>query len=222
MPVPADPRLCLSLPETPDRRRLFIDQGHDEFQVWDGLKMSPGWMGAALSYKHLFTRLNSEKAGRAVVCEDDALFPPDFERRFKTVLRYLEKTPFEIFSGFIADANENLVITKVEEFEGELFIHIDRTVSMVFNIYSDTIIEYLSGWDIADLDVETNTIDRYLERRTGTKAILTLPYLVQHRPDAASTIWGFDNTAYDELTTQSEILLARKVDEFRRKHEKGN
>ncbi|WP_372886612.1 hypothetical protein, partial [Shimia sp.] len=214
--IGSDMNFCLSLPETPERRALFESQGRQEFTVWNGLKASPGWVGAATSYRHMFERLTASGADRAIICEDDVLFPEDYATRLASVERYLERHEWDVFSGFIADAHSDLEILRVEEFEGQTFVHIDRTVSMVFNIYNRDIMAFLAKWDPSNRDVHSNTIDRYLESHGDTRVILTLPFLVQHRPDAQSTIWGFDNTQYDEVVEQSEKLLAEKVAAFRR------
>ena len=217
MPVSEDPMLCLSLPETPDRRALFRAQaqGQAGFQIWDGLKYTPGWVGAALSYRHMFGRLRKANTRRAVICEDDVLFPPDFDARMAVVDRYLGQHEWDVYSGFIADAHADLRVLKVEDFEGQTFVHIDRAVSMVFNIYNHDIMDYLAEWDPTDRDVYSNTIDRYMEKRNGIRVILSVPFLVGHRPDVISTIWGFENTQYDEVVSKSELLLAEKVAEFR-------
>lgn len=204
-------QLCLSLPETPERRELFIQQEQNAFEIWDGLKATPAWVGAALSYRHMFERIVKSGAEHAVVCEDDVLFPPDFDKRFAIVERYLANQKWDIFSGFIADAHADLNVIHVEEFEGQTFVHVDRTVSMVFNIYSREIMEFLTKWDPENRDVDSNTIDRYLEGHGKTRVILTLPFLVDHRSDASSTIWGFENTQYESVVEQSEIRLAEKV-----------
>lgn len=215
---PMDPngstQFCLSLPETPERRDLFLGQNRKNFRIWDGLKATPGWVGAALSYRHMFERLVASGVDRAIVCEDDVLFPADFDDRLAIVQRYLHRHDWDVFSGFIADVHADLTVTAVEEFEGQTFIHVDRTVSMVFNIYNRPIMEFLSKWDSSNTDVDSNTIDRYLERRSGTRAILTLPFLVGHRPDTVSTIWGFQNSEYDDVIEKSEALLAEKIREF--------
>lgn len=208
-------RLCLSLPETPERRDQFLSQAKGGFQVWNGLKATPGWVGAALSYRHMFEKITESGLERAIVCEDDVLFPSDFNRRMDIVERYLKRRDWDVFSGFIADAHNDLTIVDVEEFEGETFVHVDRTVSMVFNIYNRKVMKFLAKWDPSDRNVETNTIDRYLENKGGMRVILTLPFLVGHRPDAQSTIWGFDNTQYDDVVEQSQKRLTEKLAEFR-------
>lgn len=211
-----DAKLCLSMPETPDRRLRFLSQNRSEFKIWDGLKTNPGWVGAASSYRHMFKRLLESGAERATVCEDDVLFPEDFDARMETIEQYLAQCEWDVFSGFIADAHMDINITHVEEFEGLTFVHIDRTVSMVFNIYNREIMQFLSAWDPDNRDVETNTIDRYLENRDGTKVVVALPYLVRHCPDSTSTVWGFENTQYEKVIEESEKVLTEKVEAYRR------
>jgi hypothetical protein len=208
-------QFCLSLPETPERRDLFLQQNRNDFRLWNGLKATPGWMGAALSYRHMFERLVASDVDRAIVCEDDVLFPVDFNERLAIIQRYLDQHDWDIFSGFVADVHADMTITDVEEFEGQTFVHVDRTVSMVFNIYNRSIMEFLSKWDSSNTDVHGNTIDRYLEGRSRTRAILTLPFLVGHRSDADSTLWGFQNSNYEKLIEKSETLLADKIRDFR-------
>lgn len=215
LPISTPAKLCLSLPETPDRRSLFLSQRQSDFRTWDGLKASPGWLGAGLSYRYLFEKLLESGINRAIICEDDVLFPSDFCSKMNAIERYLDRQEWDVFTGLIADAHPDLKILEVEEFEGLTFVRVDRTVSMVFNIYNREIMEYLSSWDFDNQDVHANTIDRYLERRRGTQVILTLPFLVGHRPDVKSTIWGFDNTQYDDLVAKSEAKLVKKVAEFR-------
>lgn len=209
-------QFCLTLPETPERRDLFIQQNRTDFRLWDGLKATPGWIGAALSYRHMFERLISTGVDQAIVCEDDVLFPADFDARLSIVQRYLNRHDWDVFSGFIADVHDDLTIVDVEEFEGQTFVHVDRTVSMVFNIYNRSIMEFLSAWDPSDTDVDKNTIDRFLEGRPGTRVILTVPFLVRHRSDTTSTIWGFHNSQYEEVIEKSEIALADKIEKFRK------
>ncbi|TWI28169.1 hypothetical protein IQ24_03786 [Paracoccus sulfuroxidans] len=220
--VPEPAHLCLSLPETPRRRALFAGQMQPGFTIWDGLKATPGWIGAAMSYRHMFKRIVASGTQRAIICEDDVLFPTDYNQRMAVVERYLEHHEWDLFSGFIADAHDDIVVSAVVDFEGVRFVHVNRAVSMVFNIYNRGIMEYLAEWDPTDKDVDRNTIDRYLERREDTKVILTLPFLVGHRPDTTSTIWGFDNTQYDAVIEKSELLLTEKVEEFLRKTRSGS
>lgn len=213
--APPHPKLCLSLPETPIRRQKFVEQRLKDFVLWDGVRSELGWQGAALSYKTIFSDLRAANVKTATICEDDVVAGPDFPEKYALVQRYLATLPdWDLFSGFIADVHGEAKVVKVVDFAGVRFVHLDRAVSMVFNIYNEKLIEYLSQWDPDNHDVMKNTIDRYLEARVGTKVVTTVPFLVGHRDDVHSTIWGFKNDEYNSLVDRSEQLLESKVRDF--------
>lgn len=219
-PVPDKPYICLTLPETPARTRAFLSQGLEDFILWPGLRFEPSWKGCALSYKYLFNTLQERGVKFAVVCEDDALFPDDFAERFARVKRYLENTQgWHLFSGLIADLSPRAVISKVEEFEGEIFIHLDTAVSTVFNVYNAELIERLGQWSVDGGAVDTNTIDRYLEALPNLRVVTVFPFLVGHRIDVSSTLWNFGNKEYLQLISKSESLLREKVADFTARNE---
>ena len=88
----------------------------------------------------------------------------------------------------------------------DLFITIDKMTSNVFNIYSERAIRLISLWDPSNEDAETNTIDRYLEN-SSLKIVVTDPYIVGHREELHSTLWGFQNTQYVDMIAESERKL---------------
>lgn len=218
-PAPLAPevtrRICLTLPETSARRAQFLSQAPAaDFMLWDGLRGQPGWRGAAFSHSQICHRLIAQGHDQAIICEDDVLFPADFEERLALVQRYLARTEWEMFSGFIADLHPEAKILAVEEFEGVTFVHIDRAVSMVFNILRAPVMRHLAAWDANNDNPYTNTIDRWLEARP-TRAVVALPFLVGHRMDAKSTLRDDQITHYDQLSQRSLELLDRKVRVFR-------
>lgn len=208
-------RICLTLPETSARRTQFLSQAPAaDFMLWDGLRGQPGWRGAAFSHSQICRRLIAEGEDLAIICEDDVLFPADFEERLDLVQRYLARTEWEMFSGFIADLHPEAKILAIEEFEGVTFVHIDRAVSMVFNILRSPVMQHLAEWDAENDNPYTNTIDRWLENRP-TRVVVALPFLVGHRSDAKSTLREDQITRYDELSQRSLELLDRKIRAFR-------
>jgi hypothetical protein len=62
----------------------------------------------------------------------------------------------------------------------------------------------LAAWNPEHRDDQTNTIDKYLERQTSLRVVVALPFLVGHREDAFSTLWGFQNTQYSDMIAASE------------------
>ena len=87
-------------------------------------------------------------------------------------------------------------------------------ISMVFNLYNESVYQYLIDWNEKDSDVQKNTIDRALESH-DLKIAATLPFLVGHKEDLQSTIWGFNNTQYSDLIKLSGIKLEELVDNFK-------
>lgn len=212
MPLPqGEPRLCLSLPETPARRAAFVSQPDHGFHIWPGLKADPGWVGAALSFRQMARRLQSEGHETALIAEDDVLFPSDFNTRLAAVKHYLSGCEWDLFSGLIADFDPNTTITHAQYRDGMWFVHLDRAVSMVCNLYGPRMLGHLSQWDGTDTNAFTNTIDRHMQRAKGMKIVTTLPFLVTHRRDVASTLRDYDNTKYDPLIAASEAALQARL-----------
>jgi hypothetical protein len=65
----------------------------------------------------------------------------------------------------------------------------------------------LASWNPDDRDDQTNTIDKYLERQGGLRVVVALPFLVGHREEVHSTLWGIQNTRYQRLIAESERTL---------------
>ena len=72
----------------------------------------------------------------------------------------------------------------------------------------------LTQWDCKNLSDTTNTIDRYLHHKNNLKVVVTLPFLVGHREEVHSTLWGFKNTQYIDWINKAEQQLALLVDVF--------
>ncbi|WBU53465.1 hypothetical protein [Paracoccus sp. SCSIO 75233] len=214
------PRICLSLPETPSRIREFHAVNGDGFQVWPGLKATPGWRGAALSYRYLMRRLRDAKITEALIVEDDAILPPDFDTRLATIQHYMDECDADMFSGVIADLHEDAQVLGVRRQDGLCLVQLDRAVSMVANLYRPRMIDWLAEWDHQDDNAFTNTIDRYMERATHLRVVTTLPFTVGFGRDAQSTLRQSDNRKYDDILARSEARLARKVAAF--ETDKGN
>jgi hypothetical protein len=213
VPVTERSTYALSLPETIKRRRVFdTETRSSDCQVFDGIRRRPGWIGCAMSYKHLC--ISALKAGvtQITIMEDDVLLSPDHDNKMDIIHQYLEENRgrWDVFSGVIAHLHDNAKVLGVEQYRGLDFITIDKMTSMVFNVYSERAIKLISLWDPSNEDVETNTIDRYLEN-SDLKIVVTDPYIVGHREELSSTLWGFQNTQYSDMISESE----RKLNELK-------
>lgn len=210
-------KLCLSLSETVGRRRRFLQQGPSGFHLFEGMRASPGWIGCGRSFKYLARKALETNLEMVTVCEDDALFYPDFEAEYDRALRFLTQTKREwwLFSGLISDLAINARVIDIELFEGVEYIFLDTMISMVFNIYSRGTLERIAAWDDTFVEFPTNCIDYQLMHQKGVVSVTTVPYLVGHRSDEESTLWGHGNDKYDPMIAASIERLKEKVAAFK-------
>ena len=214
-PLPG-PRLALSLPETTARRAMFVSHQMPGVQVFDGVRYSPGWIGAALSYKYLAQQALAAQWPQLEVMEDDVLFLPDYVEHKAVVDAYLAQRSgqWDVFVGLIAIMHPDTRVLGVERQGGLVFITIDRMISMVHNIYAPTVLRLLAQWDERHADPETNTIDRYLQTQSQLRVVTTLPFLVGHHEELHSSLWGIQNSQYAEIIAKAQSELEAKVRAF--------
>ena len=210
------PSYCLTLSETPARRRAFLANRRPEYQLFEGLRHRTGWIGCGLSYKYMFSKLAARQP-LVLVCEDDVEFLPEFDRRWASVRAYLRRNAgkWDIFAGLIADVHPDSRVLDVEEENGETFVTIDRMTSMVFNVYAARAMGLIASWDERNTDDRTNTIDRYMQRSGSLRVVTTTPFLVGHTESHESTLWAFQNSHYRGMIQASRELLLEKVNAFR-------
>ena len=72
------------------------------------------------------------------------------------------------------------------------------------------------AWDESNADAYSNTVDRALEARK-LQVITTLPFLVGHKEDLNSEVWGFRNSQYNDLITKSSEKLTALAAAFEEK-----
>lgn len=212
-PLPAPPRICLSMPELPDRRAAFLERGLTGFTVLDGLKRQPPWQGAAFSYRALARAALDLGYENLTVIQDDAVPCHDFPERLRIAESYFRRSGADMFSGLITDVDDSFRVTHTDEFRGMRFVHLNKSVGLVFNIFGRRALEHLSQWHEDHGGVSTNTIDRYLSRAPDLSVVTCLPELVGHDSRLQSSIWSFRNARYDTLIHASQkrlISLAEK------------
>ncbi|HBR1510986.1 TPA: hypothetical protein L9L67_000422 [Klebsiella quasipneumoniae subsp. quasipneumoniae] len=212
------PRLCLSLSETPVRRKAFFASPSHGFQFFEGIRYRIGWIGCGMSYKYMLSGMLASKAEMGIICEDDVIFPVDYDNKLNKIINHLQSTEakWHIFAGIIAHLHEDTKVLDVKVIDGIEYIYIDKMTSMVMNIYSRRGMDLISQWDEKNIDAETNTIDRYVESAQDLVVVTTLPFLVGYAGEQQSTLWGFENSQYTSLIKASEKLLAEKVAEFKK------
>lgn len=207
-------RICLSLPEDVERRNAFLKDNQYGFELFAGLRHTRGWTGCGLSYKFIMKKAKEQGFSDILICEDDVLFPEDFEARFSNLMQYLDThNDWDVFQGVIADVG-NVEIQNVEECNEETIVYLNHMVSMVFNYYKSRMFDRVISWDETDASQLTNTIDRALESK-DLKVVTTVPFLVGHKEDLKSTIWGFQNTEYTDWIHRSSEKLQKLVNDFK-------
>ena len=207
-------RICLSLPEDVERRKSFDKENEYNFEYFPALRHSEGWVGCGMSYKFIMKKAKEQQFDSVTVCEDDVLFPEDFDIRFSNLMQYLDThNDWDVFQGVIADVG-NVEIQNVEECNEETIVYLNHMVSMVFNYYKSHMFDRAISWDEKDANQLTNTIDRALESK-DLKVVTTVPFLVGHKEDLKSTIWGFENTEYTDWIHRSSEKLQKMVNDFK-------
>ncbi|MCF7520528.1 hypothetical protein L4G92_00450 [Neisseria sp. ZJ106] len=207
---------CLSLPESVLRSRDFDQDNHYGIWKFPGLRHNTGWIGCGLSYK--FMMRIAEKSGmpHVSICEDDVFFNQEFAQRYAEIKQTLNhaETDWDIYSGLIADLSEETEITASPIQGGnESFYQINRLVSMVFNIYHQRAYSKIYTWNEQNRHTQ-NTIDRYIEQHGGICGLITSPFLVGHKEEQFSTLWGKQNTIYKDMIARSQALLDKKISEL--------
>jgi hypothetical protein len=214
-------RVALSMPETISRRRLFEAKKPKGCAIFNGMRMRPGWVGCGLSYSLLARSALESAASRDIsthvtIMEDDVILPEDFEPQMAVVHEYLDSLDgqWDVFSGLIAVVHPEVKVLDVATYKGICFATIDRMISMVCNVYNQSALKILSRWDPENQDDQNNTIDKYIEAQTSLRVVVALPFLVGHREEVQSTLWGFHNSRYSSMIAKAEEQLLEKVHLF--------
>jgi hypothetical protein len=178
--------VVLSLPESFERRNAFVKLTTVKTGLFfDGVRQlyRPTWMSCALSYRTLAQLALHAGLQQLTIAEDDVKLPKSFAVRMGIVEEYLSslKGEWDLFSGLIADLHPDTKVLDARVYRGMRLVTIDRMTSTTFNVYNRQVLELMAKWDPGDGNVLTNTIDRYIERQTGLRVVVTMPYMVQHR-----------------------------------------
>ncbi len=206
--------VVLSMPEFNKRRRRFLQNAPASisFAIFDGIVLKPSWIGCAASYMVLARHAVSIGTKQLLVVEDDVIFPPNFSQRLAAAKQFLTTLPaWDMFSGLIVDVTPETSVLDAQFVDGTLYVVLDRMTSTVCNLYNRHALELLAQWDMNDRNDQTNTIDRYLNRRNMT-VVTTMPYMVDHERGTQSTLWKIEPDHYSKWIQRSqEILLAKTM-----------
>lgn len=206
---------CLSLPESTVRRQDFKKDNHYNIEIIDGLRHQIGWVGCGLSYKFMMKRAEDLKLPQVTICEDDVLFYPKFFERYENIRSNLlnTKEKWDIFSGLVSDLSEYAKVSLSPILlDNEKVYNINMLISMVFNIYSSNCYSKICNWNDKYRPASlSNTIDRYIQDSGTFKGLIISPFLVGHKEDLDSTLWGHSNDKYNLMIENSQNLLDEKI-----------
>ena len=209
--------VCLGLPESTERKKDFEKDNKTGFQYFPGLRHSAGWIGCGLSYKFILRKAYEQKFKNITICEDDVEFLNGWKVRFDQIHEHLEtqEKNWDIFSGLIANLHADTHVKAIEKFDEFELIHIDKMTSTVLNTYNASVFPKVMKWDENFRDPYKNTIDRFIENQANIDVITTAPFLVGHKEELMSTLWGFQNSQYTDMIAASTLLLREKVSSFK-------
>ena len=216
--------LALSLPETIERRSALVKSLPDGCEVFDGIRHNLGWIGCGSSFNALSRYALVKKINRLTIIEDDVELPDDFDSILIEINEYLDarSSGWDIFSGLMADVHPNAKIISVDQVGGRTYVTLDKMTSTVFNIYNKSALQMISQWNPLDTDAVTNTIDRYLERQETLRIVVAVPFIVGHKEDAMSTLWGFQNERYSPMIVAAQKKIEDLIREWGKEHPKGS
>lgn len=224
-PLPLKSLNTLTLPETPSRYHYFLEEvaekfPHRNFHMLHGLRHRDGWRGSGMSFKYIMKSATERGLNRLTLMEDDVELPPNWDERYNQVLEYLDTLgeDWDVFAGIMAEYNPHANITNVVQHNGIDFIHLDRMVSAVFNVYNiRNIGKRLSKWDEQTDNHLTGQFDRYLEQTPNLRVVTSQPWLVGHAEHLFSTMWHGGNNAklYNPQINRATTRLRTAVQTWR-------
>lgn len=210
--------LCLGLPESIKRKESFDRDNSMGFGYFPGIRHGLGWVGCGLSYKYLANISKKRGLSTLAICEDDVFLKSGWMERFKNVRSYLNHRAqgWDLFCGLLTDFHAETSIRRIDCFLNENFIEVDKMTGMVFNIYGVRAFDKLMQWDENDRIVQSNTIDRYIESCGDLSIVTVFPFLVGHKDDLNSTLWGnAQNSHYNEMISRSERDLMSEMEKMK-------
>ena len=214
----------LSLDETwQTRRETFQRQPHlpanMKFKRIAAIKAWPELLGSGMSYKFAINSAKMSGLDQVTICEDDALFPPRFERDYQIIREYLSTLDkWDIFVGLISDFENSTKIINVENYEGHEFVTIDKFTSTVFNIYNASSYDHILAWGdaTARISIMNSTSGEKTRNDYDNRpmTIITMNPSVLMHMDIGSTTWRSERNYPEWFATPAKVF-AKRVEEFK-------
>lgn len=208
---------CLGLPEYSDRSNAFEEElaKYNKISKFSGLRHQIPWIGCGLSYKYMMKFAQQHGYTDVTICEDDVLLPADLDKKLNSIHAKLNgpDCQWDLFSGHVTDLDQTASVQKNGSDEFFKYINLNKTTGMVFNIYNQSIYDYIIQWDYRNRSLKNNAIDRYIENKSNLAVVTTVPYLVHHKENIHTTLWNRkkDLFSYENMTKSSLNLIEEKM-----------
>ena len=189
----------------------------DNFNIIEGIKYNPGFIGCGLSYKMIINNASRLKLEYIKICEDDCKIN-NFNIIDKAI-NYLQKNNiiWELLSCFIVDINSDLEIYEQIELDSNYkLLKINQWTSTVCNVYSKLSFNYFDNYlkkKINKNEILSNTIDRNLLFKD---IWVIYPYPIE-LINSKSEIWlnpqdnGYNYNNYIKLLKKSNNIINNKL-----------
>ena len=147
---------CLNLMEC-DRLTRFLTQSNlpvkHKFEIYPGIKYHDGIKGCAFSYLNIIYNAKRCNLKQITICEDDCLFPNNFDDKYTVMCEFLQIVEWDILVGVIANIPQDVILSKIYKYKGLTFLEVNRMHSTVFNIYNNTSYDkILNCWKEGHID----------------------------------------------------------------------
>ena len=205
------------------RRETFHRQPHlpanIKFKRIAAIKAWPELLGSGMSYKFAINSAKMSGLDQITICEDDALFPPTFERNYQIIREYLSTLDkWDIFVGLISDFDNSTKIINVENYEGLEFVTIDKFTSTVLNIYNASSYDHILAWGdaTARISIMNSTSGEKTRNDYDNRpmTIITMNPSVLMHMDIGSTTWRSERNYPEWFATPADVF-AKGVEEFK-------
>lgn len=187
------------------------------FNIINGIKYNPGFIGCGLSYKMILSNASKLNFDYIKICEDDCKIN-NIDIINKAIEHLITSgLSWDLLSCFIVDLNDGLEIYEQIELDSEYkLLKINQWSSMVCNIYSKSSYGYFNEYlnnKIDKKDVFSNTIDRSLKFKD---IWVIYPYPVE-LINSKSELWndpknnGYNIDEYNKMKEKSCKIIDNKI-----------
>lgn len=190
----------------------------NNFNIINGIKCVPGFIGCGLSYKMIVSNASRLNLNYVKICEDDCKI--NNHGIIQKSIDYLRNNnlEWELLSCFIVDVDDDFKIYERIELDNNYkLLKINKWTSMVCNVYSKDSYGFFKNYhvnenELNEKNIFSNTIDRKLDFEN---VWVIYPFPVELL-NSKSEIWDNNNNylEYDKLLKKSCKIIENNIKTF--------